>query len=136
MWYKSASIKVLIIHETTKSRTLSIGHRNERGDKKSSTTKIFFARYLLRVRHSACTNARGWHAVHIPPARDFKFCAIRIHFERGQAVIYACRACSLGPWRGNNSRVKEVGDGGRERERERDGETEVEKRGTLQWKKA
>lgn len=126
----------MIIHETTKSRTLSIGHRNGRGIKNQAQRKFFSRDIYYAFAIPRVQMHEDAHAVHIPPARDFKFCAIRIHFERGQAVIYACRACSLGPWRGNNSRVKEVGDGGRERERERDGETEVEKRGTLQWKKA
>lgn len=100
-----------------------------RAQRKFFSRDIYYAFAIPRVQMHE--NAR---AIYIPE-RDFKFCAIRIHFERGQAVIYACRACSLDPWRGNNSRVKEVGGGGREREREKDGETE-EKRGTLQWKKA
>lgn len=46
--------------------------------------------------------------------RAFKFWPIRIHFERGQAVIYACGACGSRPRRGEAT----PGRGKREEERE------------------
>lgn len=53
--------------------------------------------------------------------RAFKFWPIRIHFERGQAVIYACGTCGSRSRRGNNSRAR-----GQE---ERSGSSGVTKRG-------
>lgn len=73
-------------------------------------------------------DARTTYTFHL---RAFKFCAIRIHFERGQAVIYACGACGSRPWRGNNSSVK----GGWDRRRARVKQRKYgEKRGMLRWK--
>ena len=86
----------------------------EARNKKSSRTKFlsgnagYFRRYVAdSFANSACANARGC-APHVHGSTTaFKFCAIRIHFERGQAVICACGACgSRRPGRGNNSRVK------------------------------
>lgn len=54
--------------------------------------------------------------------RAFKFWPIRIHFERGQAVIYACGACGSRPRRGEVTR-------GREEREERNGSSSVTKRG-------
>lgn len=63
-----------------------------RTQRKFFSRDIYYAFAIPRVQMHENTRA-----IHIPPARDFKFCAIQIHFERGQAVIYVCRACSSRP---------------------------------------
>lgn len=98
------------------------------------TLDIFPVRTRLHVwsvrvpRVQMRADARTTYTFHL---RAFKFCAIRIHFERGQAVIYACGACGSRPWRGNNSSVK----GGWDRRRAREKQRKYgEKRGMLRWK--
>lgn len=83
-----------------------------------------------------CTRIRALYTFHLREILN----SARFKFILNAAKPLSMRVelAVLGPWRSNNSRVKEVGDGDREREkkeRERDGETEAEKRGTLQWKK-
>lgn len=75
----------------------------------------FFSPYCGRDEHARDVQRRTLYL------RAFKFWPIRIHFERGQAVIYACGACGSRP-RGEVTP-------GREKREERNGSSGAAKRG-------